>query len=100
MTDSSLNIYVLESIELELESIKELWGDAINENDKLTNEIGKLKRRIAELENAQLKSPHTQSMTAAPVAMFTLYAIPLRVWRASTSSSNMATGNAVPIGST
>jgi|TARA_B110000977_G_C10926771_1_gene435427 regulator of replication initiation timing len=71
MTDSSLNIYVLESIELELESIKELWGDAINENDKLTNEIGKLKRRIAELENAQLKSPHTQSMTAAPVAMFT-----------------------------
>jgi hypothetical protein len=71
MTDSSLNIYVLESIELELESIKELWGDATNENDKLTNEIGKLKRRIAELENAQLKSPHTQSMTAAPVAMFT-----------------------------
>ena len=72
MTDSSLNIYVLESIELELESIKELWGDAINENDKLTNEIGKLKRRIAELENPQLKSPpHTQSMTAAPVAMFT-----------------------------
>ena len=63
MTDS-FNIYELESIELELESIKELLGDA-------TNEIGKLKRRIAELENAQLKSPHTQSMTAAPVAMFT-----------------------------